>query len=354
MPEIQEVFRMATQKVRPDPGALDRQYGRRRRRMIRQKVAVFGLVAAVVVAAAIAVAIVPHRTGKKTPNSTPSTGVKPAAAEQAVIVGLDGSLVGTVGMPSSAFALSLSPDGSTVAFADADGRLATIGIDGSGLRELTGPMAVQGPAWSPDGSLIAFQGLRHSNRDIFVITANGSGLRRLTTSPHDDEWPAWSPDGSTIVYDNAGNLPLDGPGFSPTQEIYTVPVLGGKPTRLTVNHVDDSQPSFSPDGSQIVYHSDQGIWLINADGSDPHAVDIPRYCCTGFTPRFSPDGSKIAFTRYDPTWQYRGLAVVRLYILDLSTGTVSAVGRNEMSTDMNPPQWIRSGNAFFLYRVAHP
>ena len=48
MPEVQEVFRMATQKVRPDPGALDRQHGQQQRRTIRRKVGVYGLVAALV------------------------------------------------------------------------------------------------------------------------------------------------------------------------------------------------------------------------------------------------------------------------------------------------------------------
>jgi hypothetical protein len=53
MPEVQEVFRMATQKVKPDPGALDRQHGEQRRRTIRRRMGVYGLVAAIVVAIAI-------------------------------------------------------------------------------------------------------------------------------------------------------------------------------------------------------------------------------------------------------------------------------------------------------------
>lgn len=49
MPEVQEVFRMATQKVRPDPGALDRQQRNQRWRVAKKKTAVYALVAAVVV-----------------------------------------------------------------------------------------------------------------------------------------------------------------------------------------------------------------------------------------------------------------------------------------------------------------
>ena len=48
MPELQEVFRMATQTIRPDEGALERQHQEQRRRTIRRKGAVYGLVAAMV------------------------------------------------------------------------------------------------------------------------------------------------------------------------------------------------------------------------------------------------------------------------------------------------------------------
>jgi hypothetical protein len=53
MPEVREVFHMATQKVRPDPDALERQYRGQRRHVAKQKVAVFALIAAVVVAGGV-------------------------------------------------------------------------------------------------------------------------------------------------------------------------------------------------------------------------------------------------------------------------------------------------------------
>jgi len=52
MPEIQEVFRMATQKVRPDPEALDRQHRGQRRRVAQKRAAVYALVALLLVAGA--------------------------------------------------------------------------------------------------------------------------------------------------------------------------------------------------------------------------------------------------------------------------------------------------------------
>ena len=52
MPEVQEVFQMATQKVKPDPGALERQHQDQRQRAVRQKATVFALVGALMLMAA--------------------------------------------------------------------------------------------------------------------------------------------------------------------------------------------------------------------------------------------------------------------------------------------------------------
>jgi hypothetical protein len=54
MPDVQEVFRLATQKVRPDPGALERQHRGQRRHVARKKIAVYALVAAFVIAGMVA------------------------------------------------------------------------------------------------------------------------------------------------------------------------------------------------------------------------------------------------------------------------------------------------------------
>jgi hypothetical protein len=53
MPEIQEVFRMATQKVRPDPEALDRQHRGQRRRVAQKRVAVYALVVVLLLAGVV-------------------------------------------------------------------------------------------------------------------------------------------------------------------------------------------------------------------------------------------------------------------------------------------------------------
>ncbi len=59
------------------------------------------------------------------------------------------------------------------------------------------------PAWSPDGKSVVFASdaaSRAGFRSLYVIKADGSGLRRLTASPADDAMPSWSPDGGWVVF----------------------------------------------------------------------------------------------------------------------------------------------------------
>lgn len=60
--------------------------------------------------------------------------------------------------------------------------------------------------FSPDGSYIAFSATENDNRDIFILTADGSRKARLTASPGSDRFPLWSPDGETILYQSDSAL----------------------------------------------------------------------------------------------------------------------------------------------------
>jgi hypothetical protein len=87
--------------------------------------------------------------------------------------------------------------------------------------------------------------------------------------------PAWSPHGDTIAF--VGNMNYFG------DEIYTIPVSDGEPTRLTFNTWEwDKHPTWSPDGTQIAFFSNREsgrrqIWLMNADGSDQRNLSNNEY-----------------------------------------------------------------------------
>src|SRR5205814_2336810 len=113
-------------------------------------------------------------------------------------------------------------------------------------------------------------------------------LRQLTRGNGVDLWPAWSPDGSTIAYSDSGATALNGSGFSPTQEIWTVPVSGGSATRITHNAVVDDMPAFSPTGAQFAFVRDDHIWLMDTSGANARQVPgTPSR--PSFVPRWSSD-----------------------------------------------------------------
>src|SRR6476661_4800390 len=108
---------------------------------------------------------------------------------------------------------SWSPDGSTIAFS----RLESVNrpldeatlylADANGSHVRSVGLHGLSPAWSPDGKQLAFVSFDDANApvcpaascppsgELYVVGADGSGLRRLTRSKADDEHPSWSPDG---------------------------------------------------------------------------------------------------------------------------------------------------------------
>jgi tricorn protease-like protein len=74
-----------------------------------------------------------------------------------------------------------------------------------------------------------------------------------------------SPDGRTIVFDLVG-------------DIYTVPIAGGRATRITDGMAMDVQPRWSPDGRQLVFVSDRDgsddVWVVDANGRNPRRCPI--------------------------------------------------------------------------------
>src|SRR5688500_7409810 len=96
-----------------------------------------------------------------------------------------------------------------------------------------------------------------------------------------------SPDGRTLVFDLAG-------------DVYTLPIAGGKATRLTDGLPFDAQPRWSPDGKSIVYVTDRDgsddVWVMDADGKTPR--QITRTDRTQFvSPDYTPDGKYIVVSR---------------------------------------------------------
>ena len=96
-----------------------------------------------------------------------------------------------------------------------------------------------------------------------------------------------SPDGQTIVFDLVGDL-------------YTLPIAGGKATRITEGLAFDAQPRFSPDGKRIVYVSDRSgsdnLWVADVDGKNARALTKMEKR-QFVSPEWTPDGKYIVVSR---------------------------------------------------------
>ena len=126
-----------------------------------------------------------------------------------------------------------------------------------------------------------------------------------------------SPDGRTILFDLLGDL-------------YTVPIAGGKATRITSGMAFDTQPRYSPDGKSIVFVSDRNgsdnLWIADANGA--HARQVSRLTKRQFvSPEWTPDGQYVVVSRnaalYAPTYN------LYLYHRDGGTGVQMTGSRRE-------------------------
>lgn len=221
--------------------------------------------------------------------------------------------------PESDTSPTWSPDGSFIAFAsrrwgDFTGRseIAMIPSIGGNVIRLTHDGCFQDgdPTWIPDGSAVAslpvwtvpplpdlgepgvadvddilVAGSTDGVGDLFAIDAETGEVTNLTADRDDQLSPAWSPDHTRIAFASdiadPGNL-----------DIFVMNRDGSGLSQLTSHPEGESRPTWSPDGSQIAFESPGGIWVVNADGSNPRPIEGT----SGGYPSWSPDGSLIAFT----------------------------------------------------------
>jgi hypothetical protein len=120
--------------------------------------------------------------------------------------------------------------------------------------------------WSPDGTQIVFNAgsSQFNDHNLYIISADGSNLRRLTDSDAQDQDGDWSPDGEWIAFYRDGDLWRIRPDGADEQTLFA-PDEGGV------------YATWAPDGQRLVFlyfqtETDSSTWVINADGSDPRQV----------------------------------------------------------------------------------
>jgi dipeptidyl aminopeptidase/acylaminoacyl peptidase len=238
----------------------------------------------------------------------------------------------------------ISPDGKTVAYAvtSADEKhnrretaIWLTSLDGSiTAQKLPAGGTAKSPRWSPDGKIIAFIEARpatggsaaHADKpQVQLLTLSGGETRRVTDLANGVDAFQWSPDGSRLVcvsktgpvrrpFDQGGSdvrhytsatYKFNDTGFYDDRRthLYVVDLASGKAAQITSgDQRNDTEPQWSPDGTQIAFSSEDtdkplmannDVWIVPAGGGELARVN--RIQGNIHFPRWSPDGREIAY-----------------------------------------------------------
>jgi Tol biopolymer transport system component len=179
----------------------------------------------------------------------------------------------------------------------------------------------EGPRFSPDGHRILYYVHQGPSDGVYVMNADGSGQRQLTTDGGIN--PTFSPNGRQIAYASTG-LTVAGADGSGARNILTnartdTPIDS---TNFAANLVEYNEPEFSPDGHRIVLvkftatgtgdcidgrvpacivtkttSKQNQLEIVNTDGSGVHQLTAGP---DDEAPSWSPDGSEIAYYKQAP------------------------------------------------------
>jgi TolB protein len=187
--------------------------------------------------------------------------------------------------------------------------LFTATANGSAVRRLTSTKAwEEKPEFSPDGQHIAFARSKPSGTptEIATINASGGDLRVLTSFGSHSDAPTWSPDGRIAYFTLRDFPPPSNNGPLPPAELYSMTQHGADQQRLTHDKQIQTDPEWSPDGNTIAYSQwravpgqpgvfDIGLSLMNSDGTNQRPLLATSANRDVLTQSWSPDGKRIVF-----------------------------------------------------------
>jgi Tol biopolymer transport system component len=223
---------------------------------------------------------------------------------------------------------------------DESSHVFVMNADGSGERQLTSGVTIDvDPTFSPDGTKIAFTraGLVRKRKadpgDIWSMNADGTGQQRLTRGARRaDGQPAYSPDGTKIAF-TRNRVAKD------VSAVMVMDADGTNERRLASQGSFNGFPTWSGDGSKIAFTSDRTgnpeIFIMNADGSGQ--TQLTNDPAPDSKPALSHDGSRIAFIS-----ERAGSA--QLYVMPAAGGSPRLLTNGEDWGEGNPsadyaPSW---------------
>ena len=221
--------------------------------------------------------------------------------------------------------LDVAPDGQAIVF-DLLGDLYTIPMAGGQATRITSGTPWDGmPRWSPDGTTIAFISDRDGGDNLWLVSPDGTGLRKLTGEVDNTlSSPAWSPDGSYLVVRRFGPYPT-AENYLTNVPLWMYHVGGGSGTRVYPGDASakstNTGAAFGPDGRTLYFSSHGGGYtgenlgayqVVALDLEDGTERRLTSGAGGGLRPVVSPDGRWMVYAT-------RAGARTALRIRDLET-----------------------------------
>jgi tricorn protease len=207
------------------------------------------------------------------------------------------------------------------------------------------PPLLHNPALNKTHIVFSYSG------DLWTVSRDGGAAARLTSGQGIETNPVFAPDGETIAFTGEydGNI-----------DVYTMPLAGGIPQRITHHPNADYAAGWTPDGQRILFRSNRQsfsrftqLFSVSKTGGLAAPLPLPM----AFTGAYSPDGKRMVYAPVDGgqfgrtperfvAWKrYRGGEASYLWIVNLADLSTEKIPRTD-SNDINP-LWI-GDSIYFL------
>ncbi|VAW57331.1 Tol-Pal system beta propeller repeat protein TolB [hydrothermal vent metagenome] len=195
---------------------------------------------------------------------------------------------------------SWSPDGSRLAYVSFEKRKSEVYVQNLFTQKRDKIATFEGingaPVWSPDGKKLALTLSKGGNPDIYVLTLATKKLKQITKHWGIDTEPTWMPNGKEIMFTS---------GRSGRPQIYRIASKGGSARRVTFEGRYNASPELSSDGSLLVFVQGAGnIFKIASMDLKTGFVQVLTDGPLDESPSFSPNGSIVL---YAATNKFRGV-----------------------------------------------
>jgi tricorn protease len=179
--------------------------------------------------------------------------------------------------------------------------------------------------------------------DLWIVDRQGGDAKRLTSGIGVETDPVFSPGGTQIAFTGE---------YEGNHDVYVVPASGGVPRRLTYHPGPDKVISWTRDGKSVLFSSFRSsysrfsrLFTIPVEGGPATELPLPM----ASEGSYSPDGSHIAYVPIEPAFdvwkRYRGGQTTPIWIANLADSSIEKVPR-ENSNDVNP-MWV-GDHVYFL------